>query len=110
MLARMVCRPVLLLFTVAILTGCTQSASPSVVAAPSPSPEPSPMSTRYAAGIKAAPTAYLPETDEFGIVVRATRVSGRVSVDIDRVDMLSGDEGERAAAADGQDYSDDYYL
>jgi hypothetical protein len=53
---------------------------------------------------------YVPETDEFGLVVRTIRSQGRLSVDIDRVDMLSGKEGEQRAAADGQDYSNDYYL
>ncbi|MCU1589632.1 MAG: hypothetical protein JWP11_888 [Frankiales bacterium] len=52
----------------------------------------------------------LAETDEFGLVVRAIRSQGRVSVDVDRVDMLSGDEGEKAAAAAGQDYANDYFL
>jgi hypothetical protein len=122
----MVRRLVLVLLAVGSMTSaCTQSGAPTVVAAPSsagspsqgasdsPSPatpEPSAESTANAAGIKAAPTVFLPETDEFGIVVRTVRADGRVSIDIDRVDMLSGDEGERAAAADGQDYSNDYYL
>jgi hypothetical protein len=122
MLAHVVHRLVLVLLAVGSMTcACTQSDAPTaaagtpspVVSAASPArqtPEPSAGSTAYAAGIKAAPTVFLPETDEFGIVVRTARTDGRVSVDIDRVDMLSGDEGKRAAAAAGQDYSNDYYL
>lgn len=61
-------------------------------------------------GIRAAPTVKLAETDEFGLVVRVMEGPGSVAIDVDRVDMLSGEEGERAAAADGADYSNDYYL
>lgn len=51
----------------------------------------------------------LAETDEFGLVVRAERNNGAVRVAVDRVDSLSGKEGERAAAARGADYSNDHF-
>jgi hypothetical protein len=51
----------------------------------------------------------LAETDEFGLVVRADRSKGAVRVAVDRVDSLTGSEGERAAAARGADYSNDHF-
>jgi hypothetical protein len=59
--------------------------------------------------VKSGPTVRLAETDEFGLVVRAERSSGAVRVAVDRVDSLTGNEGERAAAARGADYSNDHF-
>lgn len=78
--------------------GVRADSSASAVASPSASP----------AAIKAGPEERIAETDEFGYVVRAT--TDPVEVDVDRVDMLSGAEAEAAAAAHGDEVSNDYYL
>jgi hypothetical protein len=62
-----------------------------------------------AAGIKAPPPQNSAETDEFGVIT-AIRDNGRTEIEVDRVDMLGGAEAEAAAAADGTDVSNDYYL
>lgn len=59
--------------------------------------------------VKAPPTVRLAESDEFGLVVRAAQVDGSVRATVDRVDSLTGEEGERAAAARGADYSNDHF-
>jgi hypothetical protein len=59
--------------------------------------------------VKAPPTVRLADTDEFGLVVSAGRRGGAVHVLVDRVDSLTGDEGARAAAARGADYSNDHF-
>lgn len=58
--------------------------------------------------VKAPPTVRLAETDEFGLVVRAERRDGAIQVTVDRVDSLTGGEGERAAMARGADFSNDH--
>jgi hypothetical protein len=58
--------------------------------------------------IKAPPTLRLLETDEFGLVVHAEQVKGAVQVTLDRVDSLTGDEGQRVAQERGADYSNDH--
>ena len=58
--------------------------------------------------VKSGPTVRLRETDEFGLVVRAERSKGVVRVTVDRVDSLTGQEGEQAAAARGVDYANDH--
>lgn len=60
-------------------------------------------------GIKAAPRMRIAETDEFGVLVLVPG-QNEVTVDADRVDMLSGAEAEAAARARGDDVSNDYYL
>lgn len=59
--------------------------------------------------VKAGPTVRLRETDEFGLVVKAERRKDGVHVTVDRVDSLTGAEGERAAAERGKDYSNDHF-
>ena len=41
--------------------------------------------------------------------MRAERSNGAVQVAVDRVDSLTGEAGERAAAARGVDYSNDHF-
>jgi hypothetical protein len=101
----------------AAVAGCTAGArdlaSERPSASTSPSPATVPATTTSAderdGVVKAGPTVRLAETDEFGLVVRAERSSGAVRVAVDRVDSLTGTEGERAAAARGADYSNDHF-
>ena len=109
----------------AVAAGCTdgartaapasQSGSPSIASA---SPEASgaePSSTASGTDeerdgiVKAGPTVRLRETDEFGLVVEAQQRNEGVHVTVDRVDSLTGAEGERAATERGMDYSNDHF-
>jgi hypothetical protein len=73
------------------------------------SPSPSKADEERDGVVKAGPTVRLRETDEFGIVVKSERRSGAIQVTVDRVDSLTGEEGARAAAARGMDYSNDHF-
>lgn len=75
---------------------------------PSPSPSPSASSAAVAKGIKAPPPVRLAETDEFGRITDIA--SDGTTLRVERVDMLSGQEAEEAAAAGNADVSNDYYL
>ena len=103
----------------AAVTGCAGSArelasgSSILPSAPSVAARPTATRSTTTAGerigvVKAAPTVRLAETDEFGLVVRAERSNGVVRVTVDRVDSLTGPEGQSAAAARGVDYSNDH--
>lgn len=83
--------------------------APSHSPSSSASPSPSAADEERDGVVKAGPTVRLRETDEFGIVVRTERRSGVVRVTVDRVDSLTGEEGEQAAAARGVDYSNDHF-
>jgi hypothetical protein len=102
----------------AAVAGCTAAsvrdrASEKPSASTSPSTATRPTATTSGGErdgvVKALPTLRLAETDEFGLVVRAERSNGAVLVAVDRVDSLTGNEGERAAAARGADYSNDHF-
>jgi len=82
--------------------------SPTVSVSPSASVPVSPSASAPAVAerIKAPKATRLDRTDEFGLV-HVVRVG---AVDVDRVDMLSGVEAERAAAAHGGEVSNDYFL
>lgn len=59
--------------------------------------------------VKSPPTSHVNQTDEFGLIVRAETVQGELRLTVDRVDSLTGTEGEKAAASRGDDYSNDHY-
>ena len=82
-------------------------AAPAATTQPPVTPEPS--STATSGSVVAPPAAHIAETDDFGLV-RVVRRSPTVVVEVDRVDMLGGQAAERAAAADGTEVSNDYYL
>ncbi len=63
-----------------------------------------------APGLKAPQPSRLTRTDEFGIVASIERTGTAVFVEVNRVDMLGGAEGEAAARARGQEVSNDYFL
>ena len=67
-----------------------------------------PVATPAESAVKAAPEVRIAETDEFGYVVRVA--TSPLSVDVDRVDMLTRPEAEAAAAAHGDEVQSDYYL
>ena len=79
---------------------------------PPPPPPPGDVVPRppVAPGIKAPPSTRLTGTDEFGRLVAVRGTADGLEVDVDRVDMLGGAEAEAAAAARGQDVSNDYFL
>jgi hypothetical protein len=52
----------------------------------------------------------LARTDEFGVVRAFQSGAGRLEVDVDRVDMLTGRAAAAAATARGQDPQTDYFL
>lgn len=56
----------------------------------------------------APPPTRVAETDDFGRISDIARDGSWLRVE--RVDMLSGQEAEAAAAADGRDVANDYYL
>lgn len=60
--------------------------------------------------IKAPAAMKLDHTDEFGIVPALHRSAGSVTIDVDRVDMISGPEAVAAAKARGKDPLIDYFL
>lgn len=86
----------------------TPLAAPSAITHPPPVSATA-TSTAVASSVIAPPAAHLAQTDDFGLV-RVVRRSPTVVVEVDRVDMLGGEAAERAAAADGTDVSNDYYL
>jgi hypothetical protein len=64
---------------------------------------------RYADGVNAPPASKIDRTDDFGMLTLGP--SGRdILIDVDRVDMLGGEEAEAAASARGDEVSNDYYL
>jgi hypothetical protein len=100
-----------------VACGCSSSRSKSHAseAAPTTSPTAVPENVitargSVAAGIKAPPATRLAETDEFGLVRAIRQQHGALLFDVDRVNMLSGDEAAAAAAAQGEDVSNDYFL
>lgn len=97
----------------ALVTACSASSTSGVVAGdstPSPSAPASATAPTTSGDVKAPAAVKLTRTDEFGLVTAVRREAGKVEVDVDRVDMLSGAEGEAAAKAAGADYSNDYFL
>jgi hypothetical protein len=101
-----------------VVCGCSSSPSKSHAsesAPPTTSPTASqqnaiPTRGAVAAGIKAPPATRLAETDEFGLVRGIRQQHGALLFDVDRVNMLSGDEATAAATAQGEDVSNDYFL
>jgi hypothetical protein len=79
---------------------------PPDVAPPDSDPPPPPQAER----IKAPPPDRIAETDEFGVLVAVRETPQGLEVDVNRVDMLGGQEAEEAAAARGMDVSNDYFL
>ena len=63
-----------------------------------------------AVDVKAPPPVRIAQTDEFGLLVAVRETPEGLEVDVDRVDMLGGQEAEDAAAARGTDVSNDYFL
>jgi hypothetical protein len=61
------------------------------------------------ATVKAPPPEQISRTDEFGRLTLASEGSS-ILIDADRVDMLGGTAAEEAAAARGDEVSNDYYL
>lgn len=60
------------------------------------------------ADIKAPPPVRIERTDDFGRISDISR--NGTSLRMERVDMLSGQEAEQAAAEAGADFSNDYFL
>lgn len=66
------------------------------------------LARRLTAPPLAPPPTRIAETDDFGRISDIARDGNWLRVE--RIDMLSGKEAEAAAAADGRDVSNDYYL
>ncbi len=60
-------------------------------------------------GVKAPRAARVPRTDEFGTLRSVRQGSRGLEVQVDRVDMLTGDDARREARARGEDVTD-YFL
>jgi hypothetical protein len=99
----------IMLLCVGMTTSCAASEPHSAQPArPAASATASGAAAAGGAGIKAPPPVRLAATDDFG---RITDIAGDgTTLRVERVDMLSGQEAEQAAAEAQADYSNDYFL